>query len=75
LIDRVILHRTTISAMEERLPRALFLRLHRTALVRIDAIRTLETAHDGAYAVLLSNGDTVRVSDSHIKKVKQILAR
>jgi two-component system LytT family response regulator len=75
LFDRVILHRTTISAMEERLPRALFLRLHRTALVRIDAIRTLEISHDGAYAVLLSNGDTVRVSDSHIKKVKQILAR
>jgi len=75
LVDRVILHRTTISSMEQRLPTSQFLRLHRTALVRIDAMRSVELAHDGAYAVILTNGDTVKVSDSHIKKVKQILAR
>ena len=75
LVDRVILHRTTISSMEQRLPTSQFLRLHRTALVRIDAMRSVELAHDGAYAVVLTNGDTVKVSDSHIKKVKQILAR
>lgn len=75
LIDRVILHRTTISSMEERLPSNQFMRLHRTALVRVDAIRRLETNHEGAYFAFLSNGDQVRVSDSHIKKVKKILAQ
>lgn len=73
LPNRIILHRTTISAMEERLPKSQFLRLHRTAIVRIDAIRRLEISEEASHVAVLRNGDKVKVSDTHIKKLKKML--
>ncbi len=73
--SRVVLHRATLQAMEERLPEGQFMRLHRTALVRSSAIRGLKTDADGASVAHLSNGDIVRVSDSYVKKVKKYLAQ
>lgn len=72
LQSRVVLHRATLQAMEVRLPEGLFMRLHRTALVRISSIRGLKLDADGASVAHLSNGDIVRVSDSYLKKVKKL---
>jgi two-component system LytT family response regulator len=72
--SRVILHRTTITSMEERLPEDQFLRLHRTAVVNIRTIRSLEIGGDGVYFVSLSNGDKVRVNESSVKRIKQLFA-
>ncbi|MBC3881910.1 response regulator transcription factor [Undibacterium sp. LX40W] len=71
LHQRVVLHRTTLSAMEERLDKQEFIRVHRTAIVRIGAIRSLEIGSDGTYFALLLNGDQVRISESYLKAVKQ----
>ncbi|MDP3785649.1 MAG: LytTR family DNA-binding domain-containing protein [Undibacterium sp.] len=75
LIDRVVLHRTTISSMEQRLPKQEFQRLHRTTIVRTESIRSLEISNDGSYLAILSNTDKVRISDSYLKRVKQMFAR
>jgi two-component system LytT family response regulator len=74
LLNRVILHRATISSMEVRLPKQDFLRLHRTSIVRADAIRRLESGEEGVYVAVLNNGDRVRVSESYVKKVKHLFS-
>jgi two-component system LytT family response regulator len=74
LIDRVLLHRTTLASMEERLPKEQFVRVHRTAIVRADAIRSLEMGEDASYIARLSNADKVRISDSYMKRVKQLFS-
>lgn len=72
LQDRVILHRTTITSMEERLSPTEFIRLHRTAIVRLDTIRALEMGDDGVYSVRLINNDMVKVSENSVRRLKQL---
>jgi len=72
LRNRVVLHRATITAMETRLPENQFIRLHRTAIVRCDAILNLKVNADGGHHVQLSNGDEVRVSESYLKNLKKL---
>jgi two-component system LytT family response regulator len=74
LQNRVVMHRATLQAMETRLPEGQFMRLHRTALVRISAIKGLKVDADGASMAQLSNGESVRVSDSYAKKVKKLFS-
>ncbi len=71
LHQRVVLHRTTLSSMEDRLDQQEFIRVHRTAIVRVNAIRSLEIGSDGVYFAKLINGDEVRISESYLKVVKQ----
>lgn len=72
LAGRVVLHRTTLSAMESRLPPTEFIRLHRTALVRSSAVSSLEVMPDGGHLAHLNNGDSVRVSSSYVKQVQAL---
>ncbi|MBC3909292.1 LytR/AlgR family response regulator transcription factor [Undibacterium umbellatum] len=72
LRNRVVLHRATITAMETRLPAHQFIRLHRTAIVRCEAIVNLKVHADGSHHVHLSNGDEVRVSESYLKNLKKL---
>lgn len=72
--NRTILHRTTITAMEQRLPADQFLRLHRTAIVNLYAIRSLEMGDDGVYLVCLSKNDKVRVNENSVKRIKQLFS-
>lgn len=48
--------RETLSALEERLRTARFLRINRSALVRVDEVRELQPVSYGDYVVLLRNG-------------------
>ena len=61
--------------MEERLDKQDFIRVHRTAILRISAIRSLEIGSDGIYFAKLSNGDEVRISESYLKALKQKFAQ
>ena len=74
LAGRVLLHRSTISAIAERLPAQDFVRVHRTAVVRRSAIAGLRSDSDGCYAVRLTQGATVRVSASYLKQVQAMFA-
>ncbi|WMW80883.1 LytTR family DNA-binding domain-containing protein [Undibacterium cyanobacteriorum] len=70
LHNRVVLHRTTLSSMEERLDPEQFIRVHRTAIVCLSSIRSLEIGADGIYFAKLINGDEARISESYLKAVK-----
>jgi two-component system, LytTR family, response regulator len=74
LASRVVLHRTTITAIAQRLPAHDFVRVHRTALVRKSAITGLRSESDGGCTVRLAQGGAVRVSTSYLKQVQAIFA-
>ena len=58
---RTLLHRATLSAVEAELGAA-FARIHRSHLVRRDAIRRIETDRSGDFTVHLASGSEVRGS-------------
>lgn len=61
---------TTIGALEQRLDPALFIRLHRSAIVRRDLIRRL--SHDGLghWAAKLADGTEVRIGRTYLARVR-----
>lgn len=67
---RQVLHRSTLSALEARLPQGQFLRVHRTALVRPCAFASLAVTGDSTYALSLRSGEQVPVSERFVKDVR-----
>jgi two-component system LytT family response regulator len=72
LAQRTVLYRATLGALETRLSAGEFIRLHRTAIVRINAIMRLDLGADGCTVARLCNHDQVRVSESCLKKAKSL---
>ncbi|HEX3583014.1 MAG TPA: response regulator [Thermoanaerobaculia bacterium] len=60
--DRTFTVRERMQTLEERLDPAVFLRVHRSAIVRLDRIDAMLRAPGGDYAVRLKDGTTVSVS-------------
>ena len=54
--------RDTMAAMEERLDRATFVRIHRSAIVNVDRIRELRPHSSREYSVILRDGTRLRLS-------------
>ncbi|PXX37358.1 LytR/AlgR family response regulator transcription factor [Undibacterium pigrum] len=73
LRDRILLHRSTITFMEEHLPADLFARLHRNSIVRCDAMRSIGVDSEYGYFTALSNGDKVSISVRNFKRAKKLL--
>jgi DNA-binding LytR/AlgR family response regulator len=67
--NRSHLIRTTLSSLEKRLAAAGFVRIHRSAMVRVGRISQLKRVGSDRYAVVLSNGTQLRVSRAHRKDV------
>jgi two-component system, LytTR family, response regulator len=68
---RVILHRQPLSQLEEHLDPALFLRVHRRAIVRAEQIAALAVKGDGSYLLTLRCGDEVAVSERYVQTVRE----
>jgi DNA-binding LytR/AlgR family response regulator len=51
-----ILHRASLTEMERRLGEANFVRIHRSRLVRRDAVTEIESKPSGDYVVRLEDG-------------------
>lgn len=60
----------TMTAVEEQLPASQYLRVHRSYIVRIDAIQKLDTLAKDGYALLLKSGVSVPVSKSGYIRLK-----
>lgn len=58
----VHLHRVQLVFLESQLDMKDFLRIHRSAIVKISEVKEFKILEDNRYRVLLSNGDTVKVS-------------
>lgn len=65
----------TISALEARLDPAVFIRLHRSVIVRRDMISRLGHDKAGAWHAELVSGDQVRIGRTHLPNVKAMVGR
>ncbi|MFQ3666284.1 MAG: LytTR family DNA-binding domain-containing protein [Sphingomonadaceae bacterium] len=68
--ERSFLIHETISALEERLDPAQFLRVHRSAILRRDAIARLTHDGQGNWAAELGNGTVVRIGRTYLAAAK-----
>lgn len=64
-----------LKALEERLDGDTFVRVHRSAIVNVSTIRTLEHVGHGDYEIGLDDGTTVRVSRTRRARLQEVLAR
>ncbi|HEY9552729.1 LytR/AlgR family response regulator transcription factor [Allosphingosinicella sp.] len=65
----------TIAKLEEELDPALFIRVHRSAILRRDTIVGLSRDAMGHWAARLSDGSEQRIGRSHIGDVKKLAGR
>jgi two-component system LytT family response regulator len=63
--------RATLASFEQRLDPRLFLRVHRTAIVNVEEVRTIQDA--GRLVLTLSNGTDVAVSRSRRADVEPLI--
>jgi two-component system LytT family response regulator len=71
--DRRYIIRERMQTLEERLDPARFLRIHRSAIVRLDLIETLHRGAGGDYAVQLKGGPRLKVSRSRFEELERRL--
>lgn len=69
-----LLHQT-ISALEERLDPANFIRLHRSTIVRRDRIRGLKHDGGGVWSANLGDGGEVRIGRTYLDNAKTMAGR
>lgn len=67
--------RETMSALEARLDPEQFIRIHRTAIVRIDQIKELHPLFHGEYEVVLRDGTRLTLSRSYRDRLQGLLGK
>jgi len=71
--DRMVLHRKTLTDLETQLDPKRFARVHRSAIVKIDRVNSL-SSELGRFSLLhMSNGNEVRISESHKASLFELL--
>jgi two-component system LytT family response regulator len=68
--ERYVHHETT-SGIEARLDAGKFLRIHRSAIVRIDRVKELSPWFNGDYRVTLKDGTQLTLSESYRGRLKR----
>ena len=63
-----------IGALAERLDPARFARVHRSAVVALDALRALERDNSGGFTARLDGGAVVRVSRTYADTIRRMIA-
>nr|WP_315477207.1 LytTR family DNA-binding domain-containing protein [uncultured Undibacterium sp.] len=72
---RQILYRASMTRLEKHLDPNIFLRVHRSTIVRKDQIISIWVGTDNNYKMILNCGDQVLISERYIAAVKEVLAR
>jgi two-component system LytT family response regulator len=65
--------RETMAAMEERLDPAVFVRIHRSAIVNVNRIRELRPYSSREYSVILRDGTRLRLSRRYRDRLRPVL--
>ncbi len=73
--DRSYLLLQTIAGLEEKLDPAEFIRIHRSTILRREAIRGLKHEGLGVWAVELENGEALRIGRTYLRRVKSMAGR
>ncbi|MEQ8469732.1 MAG: LytTR family DNA-binding domain-containing protein [Marinoscillum sp.] len=63
--NRFYLLRETMKNMESKLPRSSFCRIHKSSIVNLQMVSSLEKQESGDYTVLLKSGNELKVSRSY----------
>ena len=71
--ERTYVIREAMQTLEDRLDPALFFRIHRSAIVRLDLVETLFRGAGGDYEVQLRGGVRLRVSRSRREELERLL--
>ncbi|MEA2342145.1 MAG: two-component system, LytTR family, response regulator, partial [Thermoanaerobaculia bacterium] len=71
--DRVFAIRERMQTLDERLDPAIFFRIHRSAIVRLDRIDTLLRHPGGDYGVRLKNGTELSLSRGRREELEEKL--
>ncbi len=70
---RTHLLRRTLSELEQELDPGVFCRIHRSTIINIDRLRSLDMGADGEYAACLKDGTRLRVSRRYRKSLQDRL--
>ncbi|QCX00941.1 response regulator [Aggregatimonas sangjinii] len=70
--SEILLSNYGISALEEKLNPASFLRVHRSSMVNLNRIKELHK-YGKSYDITMQNGDVVRVSRGYMEAIKKIM--
>jgi two-component system LytT family response regulator len=62
-----------MKAVEARLDPAMFVRVHRSAIVNIDRVSALEPYFHGEYVVIMRDGTRLTSSRSHSERLRALL--
>lgn len=73
LRSRSVLVRQSLRSLAGELPRAVFVRVHRSAIANVNAIRSLEPVTSGDQRLILSDGTVLRLSRTHRSEVLEAL--
>jgi two-component system LytT family response regulator len=73
--ERKHLIRESIGNLEEQLDPKNFLRIHRTAIVRIDRIKELQLSFEGEHRVILHNGTQLSLSRARRENLQEVFGR
>ncbi|WP_422107956.1 LytR/AlgR family response regulator transcription factor [Winogradskyella sp.] len=61
-----------ISTLEEKLDGAIFIRVHRSSIINLNAVKELNK-YTKSYDVTMKNGDVVRVSRGYMDNIKKLM--
>ena len=64
--------RRTMKELEQELDPRLFVRVHRSAIVNVGTIAKLQMLANGEHQLMLTNGQSVKVSRSYKDRVKMV---
>ncbi len=67
--------REQLSRLEAKLDPEKFVRIHRSAIVNLDSIKSLHALFIGDHIVVLKNGRELNLSRTYHEKLMRILAR
>lgn len=68
------LHHATLSSLAERLPAPRFMRIHRTTIVNVERIRSIEPLTNGDALIRLSTGAKLRLSRTYRAQLLERIA-
>ena len=71
--QKTYLHRDTLTRLEQRLPPAKFLRIHRSTIVNVDRIREMQPWFQGDYVVILTDGTRLTSGRNYREKLRALL--
>jgi two-component system LytT family response regulator len=66
-------HRSTLSQLEQRLPPARFLRIHRSTIVNIERIREFQPWFQGDWVLVLADGTRLQSGKSYRQRIRQLI--